>query len=231
MKNELSSHSSGEWSENVKSLFLLNIPDECKWTSFLRIAAVLNKISSGKSGCDLYFAQGGKELLSRATFSYEDGCIELIADWDVVLKIKSLEFNSIENNLEWSYFYIHTDRLNPSGSYVPTKNSWEREALIEYTPTKYFDRDEYFYRNVFGEELPKPKRYLDRLLTGDLVIFSRSSVYSQMNEHLDGRHAKMGPAEFKYYVKGLYAKECEKKTKGTTDDNYLDFGCDINLFL
>jgi hypothetical protein len=193
-----------EWNEILHSIFGDIIPAECKWTEKEEMISVLNKICSGNSTNYTFFPDGGGMTLTGAVHSNEDGCIELDFDGAHIIKLKSLSFVAIGTDPGCSYFRLETADLKPSGACETNRMQLCHEHLVELSPLKYIDGKYWDYGEYNSEELPSSARTVSRLLRGDLVIFSKSSVYNQVTNTDDGRHAKMVPDTFKKYVSEMY---------------------------
>jgi serine/threonine-protein kinase len=152
----------------------------------------------------LHFPDNGSEVLLGATSSNEEGCIELDFVSPYLIRVKSMTFFSFNHDLDWNYFRIENENLQPSGACSTVKSHPNYDHLVELTPTVYID-GKYWDEMEFGSEgLPDTARQLSRILKGDLVIFKDTSVYNQISDSDDGRHARMSSEEFKSYMTDMY---------------------------
>jgi len=121
-----------------------------------------------------------------------------------VIKIKCLSFVSINNDLDWNYFRIENDHLQPSvsGSAITSHPCYEH--LVELSPSVYIDGKYWYEPKSFADGLPDTARPLSRILKGDLVIFKKTAAYNDLNGADDGKHAKMSLSKFKEFFTGMY---------------------------
>lgn len=193
-----------DWNTILNSIFGNFIPANYKWTDTNEIINVLNKIGADASTNYIFFPGGGGMTLTSANLSHEDGCIEFVADDTFLVKLKSLTFVSIGADNSCSYFRLETEKLNSTGVNEKLKISPYLENLIELLPLNYMIDKFSDYGEDDYDHLPKTARPLVRILKGDLVIFSKSSLYNNISNTDNGRHSKMKAAKFKKYVVALY---------------------------
>lgn len=195
-----------EWNAILHSIFGEVIPAEYLWTEKDEIITILNKIASGKATNYTFFADGGGMSLKGADNSHEDDCIEFDFDSAYLSKVNNLAFVAVGTDSECcnSYFRLNTANLEQSEVYETDAVNPYLEHLVELSPLKYIDGKYWDYGEYHGEDHPTSARPLTRILKGDLVIFSKSSVYNQINDTDDGRHDKMDAETFKQYVAEIY---------------------------
>jgi serine/threonine-protein kinase len=70
------------------------------------------------------------------------------------------------------------------------------EDLIELTNGEYVSRSEEDNDDVMEHF----SRYVSRILSGSIVIFSKSSMYNRESGTYDGRHNKMSSIDFRKYI-------------------------------
>ena len=210
-----------EWNTILHSIFGEVIPAEYRWTNKEEIITVLNKIASGKSNNYTFFADGGGLTLKGADQSNEDGCIEFDFDSAYLSKVNSLDFMAVgtDSACSNSYFRIATANLKPAQVYESDEIPTYHEHVLELTPLNYIDGKYWDLGEYHGEDHPTSARPLTRILKGDLVIFSKSSVYNQITNTDDGRHDKMDAETFKQYVSEIYR---------AYKDVYLESGSDTS---
>ena len=202
--HEIEQQNTQDWNNILKSIFGGSVPAEYTWTDTNDIISVLNKIGSVQSSNKIHLPGHGSDVLLGATSSNEKGCIELNLDGPYVIRVKSLTFFSANRDLDWNYFRIGNENLQPSGACSTVSIHPNYDHLVELTPTFYID-GKYWDEVEFGSDgLPETARHLSRILKGDLVIFKDTSVYNQFSHSDDGRHARMSSEEFKSYMTDMY---------------------------
>lgn len=202
-----------KWEGLVKSIFNGNVPERYEWTDIQDIVLILNKIGSSDALNHTFFASGGGLDLIDAIQSHEKGCIEINCNGLVnILKPKKLMFEYfLEGDYEWSYFRIVADNL-PSSNVYENLNSNDEE-LTELSPCNYVDRSVWDANEFNGQPLPLNARVVIRILSGDLVIFNKASLYNTNPSTYDGRHSKYGVEGFRKHIESVikYINEQEKK--------------------
>lgn len=193
-----------DWNFILKSIFNGAIPAEYTWTDTNEIISVLNKIGATQSSNNLLFPGYGSDDLLGATLSNEKGCIELNLAGPYVIRVKALNFFSVNQDLEWNFFRLENENLLPSGACSTVSAHPCFDHLVELSPRVYID-GKYWDHMEFGpDELPGTARSLSRILKGDLVIFKNTAAYNQLDGAFEGMHATMPSAEFKEYYTGMY---------------------------
>jgi len=193
-----------DWNAILLSIFGDHIPSEYRWTKKNEIITVLNKIGSGNSTNYTFFPDGGGLTLEGACLSRETGCIELDFDSSHIIKINSLSFTAIGFDPGCSYFTLETATLKPVSLSKSSMVQRNHEYLVELIPGKYIDGKYWDYGVYNNHVLPSSARPVYRIIKGDLVIFSKSSVYNQITNTDDGRHTQMDREAFSQYVSEMY---------------------------
>lgn len=193
-----------DWNSILQSIFGEIIPSEYKWTDSQEIISVMNKISADKSTNYMFFPGGGGMTLTSASLSQETGCIEFVADETFLVKLKSLSFVSIGEDNSCSYFRLETLKMNSSGVNNKAKINPYLENLIELSPKNYMLDEFGDYGEGDFDHLPSTARPIIRVLKGDFVIFSKSSLYNNLSNTDNGRHARKKAGDFKKYVSEFY---------------------------
>lgn len=188
-----------DWKNVIIDLFPSGIPEKCEWTKLEDIISILNAVGSIKNLNHMFYPTGGGLDLTGATKSNENGCIELHTGglFDVI-KPKSLIFEKMSEDNEWSYFRIETNQLEPSGVYKETDGNYEEVTELE--PNNYVNRNVWDANEYQGKPLPKGARVVSRYFKGSFVIFRKTSIYNSISSTYDGRHSKMSTDEFKEYI-------------------------------
>lgn len=191
-----------QWESTLKELFSDDIPKEKTWLGREIIIRVLNKIGEVPSLNHLLLPNGGGLDLTNAKHSIENNCIELRFGGSAeIVKPVSLKFNSFDADLEWAYFRLETEELEPSGVY-DTKSDLGYEEVTELSPGYYVSRSvwEYGYygydENGYQKKLPSTARVVSRSFGGAYVIVAKTSKYNQIPATYDGRHNRMTAEKF-----------------------------------
>ncbi len=126
----------------------------------------------------------------------EPGCIELIFDVNIVhlLMPRHLALEVTSNNHEWSYLWLESQPLPPSGVYE--EGNRIREELCETTPGEYRPRSTWDEGHDNGQPLPSEARLVTRMLARKaFLVISKTSTYD--NETYDGRHTHVSETDFR----------------------------------
>ena len=209
-----------DWNAILNSIFGNVIPSDYKWTETNEMINVLNKIGTDNSTNYMFFPGGGGMTLTSANHSQEKGSIELVADDTFLVKLKSLSFISVGTDNSCGYFYLETLKQIPTGVNERIKISPYMVNLIELSPLNYMIDKFGDYGEDDYDRLPLTARPLIRILKGDLVIFSKSSLYNNLSNTDNGRHSIMGAVNFKKYVVALYHsyEDCFQKSVANTPE-------------
>lgn len=207
-REEFREKSIREWKAMLADLFDDGIPHGKSWHRANQIVNVLSFIARSSSTNHMFIPTGGGQDLLDSVESHEPGCIELHFNSSgrsaSIVKPSQLTFNLIESAIEWSYFRLEADVLQPSGVYE--RLGTEMEELTELSPANYVERTwwdaGYYGYDQNGSELPLPEsaRVIIRHLSGPFVIFSKGSMYNANPGTYDARHAKMSSADFLEYI-------------------------------
>lgn len=200
MRDEFRERYLPEWEILISNIFGEDVPKRFEWTDLNDMISTLKKIGSSDALNHTFFASGGGLDLTDAFKSFESGCIELRFGRMVsILKPKKLMFEHFsEDNFEWSYFRIVTDNLTDSGVYENSSRS--DEELTELSPGNYYERSVWDANEFNGEPLSSNARVVTRILNGDMVIFSKASLYNANSSTYDGRHSKYGIEGFRKHI-------------------------------
>ncbi|WP_214822299.1 MULTISPECIES: serine/threonine protein kinase [unclassified Exiguobacterium] len=200
MNDEFRSTELPKWEKMIKSLFGGELPLRKEWSNYEDIIKILDTIGKNEAENHTFLPNGGGLDLSACTNSKENSCIELNLDSTKhIVKPEKLVFQRFEDGeLEWSYFFLETDELKPSGVYEDLLYS--EEELVELFPGEYIDR--YFWDTGYynGDVLSKDARLVSRHLNGSFVIFSKASLYNANSSTYDGRHSKLKEERFKNHI-------------------------------
>ncbi|MCY9763258.1 serine/threonine protein kinase [Paenibacillus alvei] len=194
-----------QWEKLILSLFdSANIPQRKEITRKSEIIRILNAIGKSKVANHTFLPDGGGQDLTGCGESSETGCIELDLSGVVIAKPYKLIFQSFPDaSVEWSYFYLLTDSLKPSGVNGDRESIKHCEYLTEIRTGEYIDRAYAEYGEYKGKRLPESARMVNRILNGNFVIFSKASIYN-LTDVLDGYsapHQKFGEENFKNMIK------------------------------
>lgn len=189
-----------EWHEIQKQLFPNVMPQRGIWENPKDIAYILNLIGSIAALNQMFYPFGGTMDLEGAKIGSEPDTIELIIDsnWVDLIKPKRLVFENFNSDIQWNYFRIETETLEPTG--VGDMYRDIREDLVEIEPLHYIDYSYWSEGYYDGERLPSSARIVTRHLKGDFVIFSKRSIYNLAPSTDDGRHNQMTTDEFREYI-------------------------------
>lgn len=213
MRDEFRKKYLPKWENLIKSIFNGNVPEHYEWTDMHDVISILSTIGNSEALNHTFFASGGGLDLTDAIQSHESGCIELNFDGLVnILKPKKLIFEYFpEGDYEWAYFRIVTDKLSDSGVYENLSSN--DEELTELSPCNYVERSVWDANEFNGQPLPSSSRVVNRILNGDLVIFSKASLYNANSSTYDGRHSKYGIEGFRKHIESViqYLNEKEKQ--------------------
>ncbi|GIW75706.1 MAG: hypothetical protein KatS3mg104_0769 [Phycisphaerae bacterium] len=189
------------WTAALNQIFSGNVPETARWDGPEAIANVLNKLGQRANSNHMFIPTGGGLDVRGAAPSPEPGCVELDVGAVAVVKPNELAFHAISGP-EWSYFRLECDELDA----VDGDGKYGSEELTELQPGRYVDRSAWdagfhgYDDNGFELKLPRSARLVVRYLRGAFVLFSKGSVYNQVSETYDGRHAKMSAEEFRRYI-------------------------------
>ena len=106
--------------------------------------------------------------------------------------------------MEWAYFRLVLNDLKRTNTYDDTR--YDYEILTELSPGVYEKRsvwDDGYYK---GRELSDEARVVGRIMTGDIAIFNKASLYKANPDTYDGRHAGHGIEGFREHIEGIIEK-------------------------
>lgn len=193
-----------KWISVQKSIFPNIIPTQCVWDNNNDIVSILTNICSPKQDLNhlLYPDSGGNDLVN-IELSSEKGCIELDLGFLHIIKAKKLIFESFENNLLSSYFWLETDKLDPitkEGQLDPIL----KEEVYKLGDGHFIPEDQYNnYKDNFTDdssnriELISISRWL---MPSSFLICAKSSPYNSISASYDGLHNKMSSGKFRIFM-------------------------------
>lgn len=148
--------------------------------------------------------------MTDAAIAYESDCIELIcAEKVYIVKPKKLSFEFINDEAEWNYFLLETEKLKPI-TMEPDQQDNYAEKVYEISPAQYIAFEEF-------ENMPKAdvdtfkSRYVCRYLKGSFVFFHKDSVYKNLFQNTVESMIK---CQVRYFTKQLWnMQKCIIKEK------------------
>jgi serine/threonine-protein kinase len=192
-----------EWAEMLDKLFGSNIPETAKWTRKEAIIGVLNTIGLTRHKNHGFFPSGGGLDLLGANFASDNNSIELNFGRIYICEPSSLQFESFDADKDWFYFRLETNVLKPKLEKHSHRECFE--DLIELRTGEFVElekqNDDDIFRNFY--------RDVTIILSGSIVIFSKSSVYNAVSSTYDGRHSKMSAETFRKYISEIINKRKE----------------------
>lgn len=172
-----------QWQEVQERLFPTTVPTHAEWCNISDIITVLRLLGQYKSQNHTFFPNEGGLDLEGAGMSSEEGFIEVTFEGSVyILKPKRLSYEFVNNEIEWSYFSLETERI---------------EAKAEPSPDGYFE--ELIEVANANQEKAYP-RQITRWLHGSFVLFHKDSIYNKEIADYRGEHEKMGLQAFHDYI-------------------------------
>lgn len=206
-----------QWKEIQEQLFPTIIPTHAEWKNVEDIVNVLRLLGKYESLNHMFFPNEGGADLTDAAIAYESDCIELIcAEKVYIVKPKKLSFEFINDEAEWNYFLLETEKLKPI-TMEPDQQDNYAEKVYEISPAQYIAFEEF-------ENMPKAdvdtfkSRYVCRYLKGSFVFFHKDSVYKKSVSKYSGEHDKMSSKVFHETIVE-YAKMYHK---GKNNNNILN---------
>lgn len=214
------------WKDMANKIVGSDEEEQVTFTYSTKIIEILNETGKNKASNHTFLPSGGGLDIIGASASHERDLIEINMDGAThIVNPKSLTFNRVEDNPEWWYYRLNCLPFSSSGVYEeeedednedsekPYKSKRDKdieelmkfhgEELLEVAPGDYRHRS-YWDENHLGYDeygrtipLPHDARLVIRMNNGgDLVIFSKYSLYNQVSSTYDGRHNKMSEHEF-----------------------------------
>lgn len=206
------------WKDVIKDTFGEGVTETIKVTNKSEIIEILDKIGKSEAHNHTFMPSGGGLDLSGASYSNEEGLVELNCDGSaIVVKPESLTFHPIGDNPEWWYLRLDTLPFEATGIYEKRGEGSEEEEIssrkyygeevLEVEPNHYVDRT-YWDMNHLGydengDEVPLPDhaRIVTRKYNGGaFVTFPKYSAYNHNPRTYDGRHNKASNSEFEHYI-------------------------------
>lgn len=206
---EFIQNSNEKWEHCLKKIFPVSIPKYCEWTDHESIAEVLDLL--GRNTLNHVFFPTGEGLdLIKACPSDEFKCIELFfGKVPHIVKPRRLIFQKIDcSDLEWSYFFLESAELKPSGVYK--KLTQQCEELVKLPDGKLLERmhwDEGFIFNEHGEQinLPDDAKLIIRCLSGNFALLAKGSYYNELSYEFSDKAAD----DFRRDIESLYDRVCQ----------------------
>ncbi|WP_144468583.1 protein kinase domain-containing protein [Bacillus pumilus] len=190
-----------QWSYIQNKLFKNYVPDSATWTDINDIVSVLNLLGTMPGLNHMFLPGGGGLDLNSVSLAIEEGCIEINAQALYIGKPKKLIVENIDKDYIWSYFRLELETINPIFEISP---NYSYEMLTDDLSGEYFPwicANYGYYED--GKPLPKGYKMVNRYLKGDFVMFSKASIYNQINSTYDGRHNDANAEIFRQYIKLL----------------------------
>lgn len=185
------------WEEKLLKIFSNTIPLHCEWDNIMQIRDIINIIGIDGLNHMIYPGGGGFDIIGCEISSQRDYLLEILTGIPNVCYPKQLVFDSIGGEVEWSYFRLELNKLEPSGFY--------------------FDKtrmDEEVYENLMGELIPysdyepdEPCRHVTRLLDGTILIVPKTCYYNNIPSTYDGRHNKYNHKQFRTLMEKYKSSE------------------------
>ena len=227
------------WRDMITELFD-EIPNSKAIHDPNEIIHVLSTVGVSEALNHTFFPSGGGLDLTNATFSNEDGKVELqFGSSAKVIKPHRLTFHAVGSTPEWWYFRLDALPFNLSGVYdeqeakeeesvyksdinkrVEWLMSYSGEELLEISPGEYMDRSYWEINHLGfdenGQEIPLPShaRVIDRQHPGgSYVIFPKYSKYNNNSSTYDARHNKGTDEEFRNYIQNIVEQLNIKENK------------------
>jgi len=201
-----------EWLELQRRLFPVAIPDRASWEEPDAIVDVLNQVGKPNLNHMLFPFEGGMDLIGAEASDREPGCIELLTDGAAYLvKTVRLIFDSFRTAPQWSYFWLETRQLEPTGIGSTGRNSYTEELMtvgdeyvsLSWVPDSSEPDDDSETDYSEAESLAEETRRMARCLRpGNFLIVQKTSPYNRDDKTYDARHNKMRSDEFRTYIDG-----------------------------
>ncbi|MEA2204978.1 MAG: hypothetical protein QOE77_1754 [Blastocatellia bacterium] len=195
------------WENLIQSTFPISIPNRCRWDDADDIVSVLATIGGAELTNHIFLPHGGGVDLTGADSSAEKGCVEMhYGQSAMIARPSALFFESFgKTRLEWAYFRLETQSLEPSGTYEHHAFDTHEEVTDlgsgDYRPRSIWDQGYLGYDDE-GAEIPLPDnaRPLFRIFKGAFVIFAKGSPYNADHDTYDARHDKLNGEQFRVFI-------------------------------
>lgn len=186
------------WEEKLLEIFKIGIPKHCEWSAITQIDSILNIIGNQSLNHMLYPDSGGLDVVGCNISDTKRDILEILTDGSApnICKPKQLIFDCIDGELEWSYFRLELNKLEPSGIYSNEKVIVEElyeyngnfEAYNEYPPNDYY-------------------RHILRVLSGTLLIIPKTCYYNHIPKTYLGIHNNSNYMDFRTAMEKLKLSE------------------------
>jgi serine/threonine-protein kinase len=203
--NEFRIQNPKDWKKLIDQLFPKGIPTRSIWEDHDSIVKVLNHIGSIANVNYLFFPNGGGLDLNGAQSANEEGLIELgFGSVARACKIANLSFESFgdDEDYQWNYFRIETERIESTDTYEMGPTSI-MEELTEIYPGQYAPRSAWDNREYRGESLPDTARLVVRILSGSIVIVQKTSFLNMESNFDTGAHNKLSSEELRAEIEEI----------------------------
>lgn len=184
------------WSEILNELFVNSIPKYSIWDDNASISNILTNVGKHDNSNHMFYPDGGGFDLKSVEMAAESDCVELNTGLIDIVKPRKLSFHRLDD-IEQSYFRLELYELPITGNGDVSEST---EQLCEIESGVYINSDYYDEGSYNGEPLPNSARYVQRILKGSLVIFSKNSMYNRHHPTYDGRHNLYSEEDFFDYV-------------------------------
>lgn len=199
-----------EWVSLQRRLFPRYRPERARWRERDSIIKILNVIGGPRRINHTFIPTGGGLDLEGAVANDREDCVEMFLgsrEVPSLVRPAFLELVFFDSNPEWSYFWLETSEMKPTGLY---EDPGDCEEYVELPDGRLLERG-HWDENGYNEgdswtSLPESARLVVRHLRGPFVIVAKSSPYNQTPETYDARHAKMSSDEFFDYMR----KNCQR---------------------
>ncbi len=196
-------HNPLQWKEAFSKLFPLSVPTRATWEDVDAIAAALNVIGHIPNLNHMFFPDGGGlDFDYVAKSDGEPGCIELHAEYTVLVKPSRLCFESFGEESQWNYFRLECSKLEPSGVYHDYGDE-DSEELTDLGNGQYVNRSVWDENSYEGNPLAAEARVIVRYFGGSFVVFQKTSQYNRGGRKLDGydaKHNRMTSDQFREFI-------------------------------
>jgi hypothetical protein len=195
------------WGKVLNELFNFSIPSNFTWDNLDDIIKVLNALDDEQGRITMFIPGGGDIAFRRASYSAEDGFIELDPEAGFIIKPIRLAFYKIGENVEWYYFLLETKDLEKSG--ISDNSGPYREILAEIEPGRYSEYNASETEYMTNDQLIKPLRIISRYFSGMFAFFINTSDYNHYEDR-EGMQDRLSAEEFRSYVEIMH-NFCKKK--------------------
>lgn len=191
-----------DWKALLDELFPGGIPERARWEETAAIHEVLTHLCS-RSGVHYTFLPSGGGLdLRGVQAGHAPYTSELLFSLPWLASIEALTFESFGDGpsyYPWAYFRIDLRELPSVGPLLDERGEF-RQALTELSPGEFAPKTRWDERFDEGGELPASARPVVLARKGPLVLFSKVSIYNQLDEAAFGPQLGLSCDEFRERV-------------------------------